>query len=205
MRNYGICLLLFFVLAAACFSVGYAVTRTESVRESAVPATEYETETVDERPVAKVNADAQADTKKEEHYCLVAESGYLMVYSRKRNALYLDTHIPLTDFPDTEKERLLDGIWFPSMTEVFQYLESYTSYGSLRKNKLALQGQSRYNGERKKQEKRKTNEKEGVDHWRRCLWNDGGHYGSERGDGCDHCGAYGPGGQKDPFHRKWQM
>ena len=106
MRNYGICLLLFFVLAAACFSVGYAVTRTESVRESAVPATEYETETVDERPVAKVNADAQADTKKEEHYCLVAESGYLMVYSRKRNALYLDTHIPLTDFPDTEKERL---------------------------------------------------------------------------------------------------
>lgn len=87
MRNYGICLLLFFVLAAACFSVGYAVTRTESVRESAVPATEYETETVDERPVAKVNADAQADTKKEEHYCLVAESGYLMVYSRKRNAL----------------------------------------------------------------------------------------------------------------------
>ena len=113
MRNYGICLLLFFVLAAACFSVGYAVTRTESVRESAVPATEYETET--------------ADTKKEEHYCLVAESGYLMVYSRKRDALYLDTHIPLTDFPDTEKERLLDGIWFPSMTEVFQYLESYTS------------------------------------------------------------------------------
>ena len=33
----------------------------------------------------------------------------------------------LEDFPDTEKERLLDGIWFPSMTEVFQYLESYTS------------------------------------------------------------------------------
>ena len=44
MRNYGICLLFIFVLAAACFSVGYAVTRTESVRESAVPATEYETE-----------------------------------------------------------------------------------------------------------------------------------------------------------------
>lgn len=127
MRNYGICLLLFFVLAAACFSVGYAVTRTESVRESAVPATEYETETVDERPVANANADVQTDTEKEERYCLVAESGYLMVYSRKRNALYLDTHIPLADFPDIEKERLLDGIWFPSMTEVFQYLESYTS------------------------------------------------------------------------------
>ena len=115
------------MLAAACFSVGYAVTRTESVRESAVPATEYETETVDERPVANANADAQMDTEKEERYCLVAESGYLMVYSRKRNALYLDTHIPLADFPDIEKERLLDGIWFPSMTEVFQYLESYTS------------------------------------------------------------------------------
>lgn len=31
------------------------------------------------------------------------------------------------------------------------------------------------------------------------------NYGGERGDGCDHCRAYGPGGQKDPFHRKWQM
>lgn len=127
MRKYGICLLLFVVLAIACFSVGYAVTRTESVRESAVPATVYETETVDERPVAEAGAGVQAEGTAEEHYCLVAESGYLMVYSRERNALYLDTHIPLTEFPDTEKERLLDGIWFSSMVEVFQYLESYTS------------------------------------------------------------------------------
>ena len=127
MRKYGICLLLFVVLAVACFTVGYAVTRTEAIRESAVPATEYETETVDERPVAEVGAEAQADGTAKEHYCLVAEAGYLMVYSRKRDALYLDTHIPLVEFPETEKERLLDGIWFSSMAEVFQYLESYTS------------------------------------------------------------------------------
>lgn len=123
MRKYGICLLLFVVLAAACFTVGYAVTRTEVIRESAVPATEYETETVDERPVAEVNASPQPT----DNYYLTAENGYLMVYEKNRMVLYLDTHIPLAEFPETEKERLLDGIWFSSMVEVFQYLESYTS------------------------------------------------------------------------------
>lgn len=122
MRKYGICLLLFLVLAAACFSVGYAVTRTESVKESAVPATIYETESVKEQPMAAVSAEA-----KEKVYYLISQTGYLMVFSKDQSTLCLETHIPITEFPAEEQERLLKGIWFGSMMEVFQYLESYTS------------------------------------------------------------------------------
>ena len=37
------------------------------------------------------------------------------------------THVPVTDFPEAEQERLRAGIWFSSMLDIFNYLESYTS------------------------------------------------------------------------------
>ena len=63
----------------------------------------------------------------EKSYCLVAEEGYLIVYNKKEDAVNLFTHMPLSDFPMEEQERLLEGIWFPTMAEIFSYLESYSS------------------------------------------------------------------------------
>lgn len=60
-------------------------------------------------------------------YCLVAEEGYLIVYDKKNLAVSLLTHMPLTEFPETEQEKLLAGLWFSSMADIFSYLESYTS------------------------------------------------------------------------------
>lgn len=63
----------------------------------------------------------------EESYCLVSENGFLFVFAKDRSSICLDTHMPLSEFPLAEQERLLDGVWFSSMIEVFHYLESYTS------------------------------------------------------------------------------
>ena len=62
-----------------------------------------------------------------EEYYLVAESGFLLVFCRDRSTICLYTHIPVTDFPEKERSKLLEGIWFPSMMDVYHYLESYTS------------------------------------------------------------------------------
>lgn len=62
-----------------------------------------------------------------EEYCLVSENGFLLVFAKDRSSVFLDTHMPLTEFPLKEQERLLDGIWFSSMIEVLNYLESFTS------------------------------------------------------------------------------
>ena len=64
---------------------------------------------------------------REEGYCLVSENGFLFVFAKDRSSVCLDTHMPLSEFPLTEQERLLDGLWFSSMLEVLNYLESYTS------------------------------------------------------------------------------
>lgn len=67
------------------------------------------------------------ESRQEEIYCLVSENGFLLVFAKDRDAVCLDTHMPLSEFPMAEQERLLDGIWFSSMIEVLNYLESFTS------------------------------------------------------------------------------
>ncbi len=62
-----------------------------------------------------------------ENYCLVAEEGYLIVYDMDKETVNLFTHMPLAEFPIKEQERLMKGIWFPTMAEIFSYLESYSS------------------------------------------------------------------------------
>lgn len=60
-------------------------------------------------------------------YCLVSGSGFLLVSCDDRNTIYLYTHIPITDFPEMERAKLVEGIWPPSMVDVYHYLEPYTS------------------------------------------------------------------------------
>lgn len=129
MKKYGICLLLFVIISLACFSVGYLVTKPRPVKESAVPGSTYETETVTEEPHLVINQQVVEPVSADRHeqFYLVSETGYLLVFSEDQSTICLYTHIPITEFPEREQEKLRQGIWFPTMMEVFQYLESYTS------------------------------------------------------------------------------
>ncbi|MDO5416751.1 MAG: hypothetical protein Q4F29_06090 [Lachnospiraceae bacterium] len=60
-------------------------------------------------------------------FLLVSEDGFLLVFGSSRSEICLYTHIPITDFPEKEREKLRDGIWFSAMEEIYSYLESYTS------------------------------------------------------------------------------
>ena len=111
MKRYGICLLLILALAAACIAAGYFATRTKAEPESAISNTTYETESVKENRVVINQKQVEP----------IAETGL------EQSTICLYTHIPITDFPEKEQDRLREGIWFPSMMEVFHYLESYTS------------------------------------------------------------------------------
>ena len=51
----------------------------------------------------------------------------MLVFPRDGDRVCMYTHVPVTDFPEEEQERLRAGIWFSSMLDIFNYLESYTS------------------------------------------------------------------------------
>lgn len=74
-----------------------------------------------------LNQEKVIPARAEEKYCLVAEEGYLIVYDNENEMINMFTHMPLAEFPVTEQEKLMEGIWFPTLAAIFSYLESYSS------------------------------------------------------------------------------
>ena len=130
MKKYLYCLLLFLGVSALCLAVGYGVTRISVKREEAVPNTVLATETVTEPYIAEQSEPETAPAANqdmENRYYLVVEDGFLLVFPRDGDQVCMYTHVPVTDLPETEQDRLRAGIWFSSMLDIFNYLESYTS------------------------------------------------------------------------------
>ena len=128
MKKYMICLFLFLGVSASCVTAGYlAKEHYQKVQSQATTETVPETETVTENQMVANQRQVTHETAVAEEYYLVAEDGVLLVFLKDKKTICLYTHVPLMDFPSKERDRLREGIWFPSMMEVFNYLESYTS------------------------------------------------------------------------------
>lgn len=149
MKRYGICLLLFVVVAAICFGAGYVSSSIQERPGNAISNTAFSTEQLDDELPYQNAAGEKEESElpkqeteqavvnqryvepvvkaEQERYYLVSETGFLLVFAEDRSTICLYTHIPITDFPEKEQDKLREGIWFSSMMEVFHYLESYTS------------------------------------------------------------------------------
>lgn len=130
MKKYGICLILLFLsVSAACVAVGFLAERRsrEIPATTAIADTEACAEAAAEEQIAANQQRVYHETIAQEMFYLVAEDGFLLVFLKDQKTICLYTHVPLTDFPVSEQVRLREGIWFPSMMDVFHYLESYTS------------------------------------------------------------------------------
>lgn len=132
MRKYSVCIFLVLLTGVVCFGAGFWATRPytpqpESVTSETVPDIETaETVTEPQLVINQEEVEPVAVSPKEEFY-LVSETGYLLVFAEDQSTICLYTHIPITEFPEKEQEKLRAGIWFSSMMEIFHYLESYTS------------------------------------------------------------------------------
>lgn len=129
MKKYRFCFLLFFAACIICTAIGYFTTRYYVRRERAVPNTTIEMETMtQDQPVINQN-EITNDTgeSQKEQYFLVAEDGFLLVFCEDKKTVCLHTHMPVVEFPEEERNRLMKGIWFSNMLDIFNYLESYSS------------------------------------------------------------------------------
>lgn len=126
--KYSICGLVILVTAIVCFTAGFLAKSSGTRQETAIPSTVFETETVTEHQLVINQKEVEPVTvSAKEQFYLVSETGYLLVFAEDQSTICLHTHIPITEFPDKEQEKLREGIWFSSMMEIFHYLESYTS------------------------------------------------------------------------------
>ena len=135
MKKYVSCFLFFFALTSASLitlffmTAGEKAQRVEEVQmQESVEEPLFARETEEEIHVVLNMEQVENETvEDEEQYFLVAEEGYLIVYDKGQETTELFTHMPLAEFPAKEQERLMAGIWFTTMAEIFSYLESYSS------------------------------------------------------------------------------
>ena len=149
MKRYISCFLFFFCLTGGCLvALFYLTMRPESKEVQEVQVTETYEEPVFAESAGTSGSEVSARAAEEEAetiahlvlnqervahsapkgvYCLMAEEGYLIVYDERQETVSLFTHMPLSEFPEHEQERLMEGIWFFTMAEIFSYLESYSS------------------------------------------------------------------------------
>ena len=135
MKKYVSCFLFFFALTSASLitlffmTAGEKAQRVEEVQmQESVEEPLFAREAEEEIHVVLNMEQVENETvEDEEQYFLVAEEGYLIVYDKGQETTELFTHMPLAEFPAKEQERLMAGIWFPTMAEIFSYLESYSS------------------------------------------------------------------------------
>ena len=126
MKHFLFALGLFGISAVVSVLIIYGAARYQMREEAPVPNTVIESESVNEME-GRTAANQESIITARSQYFLVSEAGFLLVFCSDKSTVCLYTHIPVTDFPESERVRLMEGIWFSDMMDVYHYLESYTS------------------------------------------------------------------------------
>ena len=126
MKHFLFALGLFGISAVVSVLIIYGAARYQMREEAPVPNTVIETESVNEME-GRAAANQVSIITARSQYFLVSEAGFLLVFCSDKSTVCLYTHIPVTDYPESERVRLMEGIWFSDMMDVYHYLESYTS------------------------------------------------------------------------------
>lgn len=130
MKRYVSCFLFFFCLTAGALLGLFFLTdeiEQENIRQVQAVESPEHAHFAEEKIHLVLNLENVTAKQESKQFCLVAEEGYLIVYDTGKETVKLFTHMPLAEFPVPEQEKLLAGIWFPTMAAIFSYLESYSS------------------------------------------------------------------------------
>ncbi len=61
------------------------------------------------------------------NYYMVLEDGYLTVYKQDKTTVFLETGIREDELDETDRAQLLQGVGVKNISELYRYLEGYTS------------------------------------------------------------------------------
>ena len=60
-------------------------------------------------------------------YCIINNSGMLSVYNGAASEKYFDTGVYFEELPDEVKNKVTNGLYFFNETDLYDFLESYSS------------------------------------------------------------------------------
>lgn len=119
-RQIGICIFLASIILISIFSFVIVLDNEHKNTEN----TEKNTQLQEERANEQVE---QLQEPKEYKYYIKNDMGRISVYETKEDTLFMETAIESEYLPVEIQEKLIDGIYFENESDLFDFLESYSS------------------------------------------------------------------------------
>lgn len=119
----SICFLTIFIILLALFTIEKINTQ-RAADEAAITAQSKDT---DKNPNDKKESLQTSNEEKNASYCIKNDSGMLSVYNGAANEKYFDTGVYFEELPDEVKNKVTNGLYFFNETDLYDFLESYSS------------------------------------------------------------------------------
>lgn len=119
----SICFLTIFIILLALFTIEKINTQRVA-DEAAITAQSKDT---DKDVNSKKESLQTSNEAKNASYCIKNDSGMLSVYNGAANEKYFDTGVYFEELPDEVKNKVTNGLYFFNETDLYDFLESYSS------------------------------------------------------------------------------
>lgn len=119
----SICFLTIFIILLALFTIEKINTQ-RAADEAAITAQSKDT---DKDVNSKKESLQTSNEAKNASYCIKNDSGMLSVYNGAANEKYFDTGVYFEELPDEVKNKVTNGLYFFNETDLYDFLESYSS------------------------------------------------------------------------------
>lgn len=119
----SICFLTIFIILLALFTIEKINTQ-RAADEAAITA---QNKDMDKDANDKKESLQTSNEAKNASYCIKNDSGMLSVYNGAANEKYFDTGVYFEELPDEVKNKVTNGLYFFNETDLYDFLESYSS------------------------------------------------------------------------------
>ena len=119
----SICFLTIFIILLALFTIEKINTQ-RAADEAAITA---QSKDMDKDANDKKESLQTSNEAKNASYCIKNDSGMLSVYNGAASEKYFDTGVYFEELPDEVKNKVINGLYFFNETDLYDFLESYSS------------------------------------------------------------------------------
>ena len=119
----SICFLTIFIILLALFTIEKINTQ-RAADEAAITAQSKDTDKDANDKKESLQTSYEA---KNASYCIKNDSGMLSVYNGAASEKYFDTGVYFEELPDEVKNKVTNGLYFFNETDLYDFLESYSS------------------------------------------------------------------------------
>lgn len=119
----SICFLTIFIILLALFTIEKINTQ-RAADEAAITA---QNKDKDKDANDKKESLQTSNEAKNASYCIKNDSGMLSVYNGAASEKYFDTGVYFEELPDEVKNKVTNGLYFFNETDLYDFLESYSS------------------------------------------------------------------------------